>query len=74
MINNTATKFLNEHDLAGQLGLSVKTLRAWRMFAHGPKFRRFGRGPKGSVRYSQADVDEWVNQRPCGGEQIRAAR
>jgi len=47
---------LTEHDVARQLGLSVATLRAWRLKGKGPPFVRFGR----AVRYLAADVERFV--------------
>jgi excisionase family DNA binding protein len=47
---------LTEHDVAKQLGLSVATLRAWRLKGKGPRFVRFGR----AVRYLAADVERFV--------------
>ena len=39
-----------------QLGLSVATLRAWRLKQKGPRFVRFGR----AVRYLEADIKHFV--------------
>ena len=47
---------LTEHAVAKQLGLSVATLRAWRLKGKGPRFVRFGR----AVRYLAADVERFV--------------
>jgi excisionase family DNA binding protein len=47
---------LTEHDVAKQLGLSVATLRAWRLKGKGPRFVRFGR----AVRYLATDVERFV--------------
>ena len=47
---------LTEHEVARQLGLSVATLRAWRLKGKGPRFVRFGR----AVRYLAADVERFV--------------
>jgi predicted DNA-binding transcriptional regulator AlpA len=47
---------LTDHDVAKQLGLSVATLRAWRLKGKGPRFVRFGR----AVRYLAADVERFV--------------
>ncbi|MEO8481995.1 MAG: helix-turn-helix domain-containing protein [Acidobacteriota bacterium] len=46
------TQALTEHDAARILGLSVATLRAWRLKGKGPRFVRFGR----AVRYLEADI------------------
>ena len=47
---------LNETDVAKRLGLSVATLRAWRLKRKGPRFVRFGR----AVRYLASDVDRFI--------------
>ena len=47
---------LTEHEVARRLGLSVATLRAWRLKGKGPRFVRFGR----AVRYLAADVERFV--------------
>jgi predicted DNA-binding transcriptional regulator AlpA len=48
---------ITENEAADRLGLSVKTLRAWRCRGRGPKFMRFGR----AVRYLPSDLDEFVS-------------
>src|SRR5262249_7133320 len=47
---------LSEREVARQLGLSVATVRAWRVQRKGPRFVRFGR----AVRYRQSDIDQFV--------------
>ncbi len=47
---------LTERQVAHQLGLSVATLRAWRLRGRGPRFVRFGR----AVRYLADDVEQFV--------------
>jgi excisionase family DNA binding protein len=47
---------LTEHAVAKLLGLSVATLRAWRLKSKGPRFVRFGR----AVRYLADDVERFV--------------
>jgi predicted DNA-binding transcriptional regulator AlpA len=51
-----APRALTEREVAGRLGLSVATLRAWRFRGKGPRFLRLGR----SVRYLPADIDDFV--------------
>jgi predicted DNA-binding transcriptional regulator AlpA len=45
-----------EREVAGLLGLSVATLRAWRHRGQGPRFLRLGR----AVRYLPADIEDFV--------------
>ena len=49
---------LTEMQVAEQLGLSVATLRAWRLQKRGPRFVRFGR----CVRYLPADVRRFIDE------------
>jgi predicted DNA-binding transcriptional regulator AlpA len=51
------TQALTEHEVALRLGLSVATLRAWRLKRKGPRFVRFGR----AVRYMDADIERFVD-------------
>ena len=47
---------LTEKQVAHNLGLSVATLRAWRLRGGGPRFVRFGR----AVRYLVTDVERYI--------------
>jgi excisionase family DNA binding protein len=49
-------KALTETEVAQRLGLSVATLRAWRMRHKGPRFVRFGR----AVRYLAEDIEQFI--------------
>jgi predicted DNA-binding transcriptional regulator AlpA len=63
--NNTLEKLLNEHDVARVTGLSVASVRRWRLLRRGPKFLKIG----SAVRYRPEDVATWLASRPSGGEQ-----
>jgi len=56
---------LNEHEVARITGLSVASVRRWRLFKQGPKFLKIG----AAVRYRSADVSAWLETRPTGGGQ-----
>ena len=58
-----ASAFLNEKEVAKILGLSVATLRKWRLQGHGPTYRKFGT----AVRYSVDAVEDWIRRQPRGG-------
>jgi hypothetical protein len=45
--------YLNEMQLAERWGLSVKTVRKWRLVGGGPRYRKFGT----AVRYAVIDVE-----------------
>jgi predicted DNA-binding transcriptional regulator AlpA len=54
---------LNEFDVARVTGLSVASVRRWRLFKQGPKYMKIG----ASVRYRAEDVRAWLESRPTGG-------
>ena len=57
-----AQALLNEHDVARITGLSVASVRRWRLQGRGPKFLKLG----ASVRYRTADVNGWLDSCPNG--------
>jgi predicted DNA-binding transcriptional regulator AlpA len=59
---------LNEFDVAKITGMSVASVRRWRLLRQGPRFLKIG----SAVRYRTEDISAWLNSRPTGGEQIRA--
>jgi len=61
--NITAAPLLDERAVSARLGLSVRTLRNWRVKGIGPKFVRLSRR---AVRYAPADVDAWIAARTVG--------
>ncbi len=63
-MDTSQERFINDQQLASQLGLQPATLRKWRITGFGPKFRRFGR----AVRYSENDINLWLATTPSGGE------
>jgi predicted DNA-binding transcriptional regulator AlpA len=56
---------LNEYDVARITGLSVASVRRWRLLRQGPKYLKLG----SAVRYRRDDVAAWLSTRPTGGEQ-----
>jgi excisionase family DNA binding protein len=50
---------LTVEDVAGYLGVPLKTLYAWRYRRQGPPGLRVGR----HVRYRRCDLEEWVRER-----------
>lgn len=57
-------QLLNEHQIARTLGLSVATVRRWRLYGRGPRFIKVG----ASIRYEQQAFEQWLASRPSGGE------
>jgi predicted DNA-binding transcriptional regulator AlpA len=60
---NAIEALLNEHDVARITGLSVASVRRWRLLQQGPKFIKIG----SAVRYRIEDVRAWLDTRPAGG-------
>lgn len=66
---NEIEAFLNEHDVARITGLSVASVRRWRLLRQGPKYIKIG----SAVRYKPGDIWAWLESRPSGGGQQSAA-
>jgi excisionase family DNA binding protein len=58
-------RFLTEEQLSDCLSVSLGTLRRWRLENRGPKFHKLG----SLVRYSEYDLDDWLQARPSGGSE-----
>lgn len=69
-IRNAIQDLLNEHDVARITGLSVASIRRWRLLRKGPKYIKVG----AAVRYRSEDVAAWLDSRPTGGEPPKEAR
>jgi predicted DNA-binding transcriptional regulator AlpA len=66
------SRFLTREQLAGEIGVSTKTLDNWRVINKGPQFRKFGAGRKAAVRYERADIEAWLASQPRGGDPLRS--
>jgi len=66
----TLEELLTEHDVARITGVSVATVRRWRMFGQGPKFLKLN----SSVRYRPEDLKAWLELRPTGGGKEKDVR
>jgi predicted DNA-binding transcriptional regulator AlpA len=62
-VHDAIENLLNEHDVARITGLSVASVRRWRLLRQGPKYIKIG----ASVRYPQNFLTEWLATRPTGG-------
>jgi len=60
----------NEFDVARITGLSVASVRRWRLLRQGPKYLKIG----AAVRYRPEDVATWLEACPSGGDQHMAGR
>jgi excisionase family DNA binding protein len=56
---NAAGLYLTDEDVAAQLGVDARTVRAWRNLRGLPHLRITQK----VVRYRQSDVDEWAASR-----------
>lgn len=61
---------LNEFDVARITGLSVASVRRWRLLRQGPKYLKIG----AAVRYKPEDISAWLESRPSGGGHQAEAR
>lgn len=57
-------QLLNEHAVAKLLGVSVATVRRWRLLRQGPAFIRVGAA---SVRYRPEDLAGYIERCPAFG-------
>lgn len=64
-VDSVLETLLNEHDVARITGLSVASVRRWRLLGQGPKYIKIG----AAVRYKPEDVSAWLETRPSGGGQ-----
>jgi len=60
----TLINFLNDQQVAEFLGVSVATIRRWRLLGRGPKYLKIG----AAVRYKLDDLTTWIESRPSGGD------
>jgi predicted DNA-binding transcriptional regulator AlpA len=65
--NNDLETLLNEHDVARIAGLSVASVRRWRLLGQGPKYIKLGAALRAAVRYRSKDISAWLESRPTGG-------
>jgi predicted DNA-binding transcriptional regulator AlpA len=61
--NKSLETLLNEHDVARIIGLSVATVRRWRLFKRGPRYIKLG----AAVRYSPRSIASFLESVPTGG-------
>jgi predicted DNA-binding transcriptional regulator AlpA len=55
---------LNEYSVSQITGMSVATVRRWRLLQQGPRYIKIG----AAVRYKPEDLRSWLESRPTGGE------
>jgi predicted DNA-binding transcriptional regulator AlpA len=58
-LSQDSAALLSEREVAALLGVSVRTLRRWRLeLNYGPPAVRIGRFPK----YRRGDVEQWIEE------------
>ena len=60
--NGYGAALITDREAADRLGLSAATLRSWRCRGIGPAFIKMGSGSKAPVRYSEADLEQFIAQ------------
>lgn len=63
---NFSEELLNDHQVAAHLGISVSTVRRWRIIGQGPIFLKI----VASVRYKLSDVQGWIDACASGNGSI----
>ena len=58
-------QLLNEHQVAEMLGVSLSTVRRWRLLKRGPRYLKLG----ALCKYRVEDISAWLESRPTGGGQ-----
>lgn len=61
---------LNEFDVARLTGMSVSSVRRWRLLRKGPKYLKICGGS--AVRYKREDISAWLEACPAGGAGVKA--
>jgi predicted DNA-binding transcriptional regulator AlpA len=57
---------LRDREVAALLGVSLASVRRWRLMGQGPVYRKLG----ALCRYSRGDVEAWLASRPTGGQPV----
>ena len=61
--HNALEELMDEYQVAKVVGLSVASVRRWRLMRTGPRFIKIG----ASVRYRPQDIAAWLETCPTGG-------
>lgn len=64
METTSLEKLMTEHDVARVTGMSLASVRRWRLLRQGPKYLKIG----AAVRYKPEDLTAWLEARPTGGD------
>lgn len=66
--SNFTRDLINEIDVARITGMSLASVRRWRLLRQGPKFLKLN----SAVRYRVEDLESWLASRPTGGGEATA--
>jgi predicted DNA-binding transcriptional regulator AlpA len=58
------TELLIERDISRLTGMSLASVRRWRLLGQGPRYIKIG----AAVRYWPQDLAAWLDRRPSSGE------
>lgn len=61
---SVSRRWVSETGVSAFLGLSTRTLQAWRLRGQGPPYRKLC----GAVRYDMVAVSRWAESQPGGGQ------
>lgn len=64
-ISQATEDVVTEHEVAALLGLSVRTIQAYRQCGKGPPFHKYGSSRRDPVRYRRFDVIQWRDKHLC---------
>ncbi len=62
-----AAAYLTPQAAARYLGITERTLQAWRQAGTGPEYIRLGGTRFGRLRYSRTALDRWMASQTVGG-------
>jgi predicted DNA-binding transcriptional regulator AlpA len=63
-VPNSQIHLINEYQVAEMLGVSVATVRRWRMTKTGPRYLKVG----ALCKYQVQDISAWLKSCPSGGQ------
>ncbi len=61
-------------EAAAYLGVTISGLNKWRMKGGGPKYTKLSPGPRGRIRYAEADLRAFVAAGSRGSDLLAAAQ
>ena len=62
-VQSTFERLLNDREVAAMVGVSVATVRRWRLLHRGPRYLKIGV----LIRYRPESVQQWLDAQPTGG-------